>query len=104
MSQQTHNKRWTESDDATLVKYVRVYPHNLHKAFVIVSEELADKGRPRTPSAVQAHWYSVLSKKPTSLCFFTASAKHVSKNRKNGVGVESNLNIWKRLLRIIKGL
>lgn len=102
--QNNHNKRWTSQEDATLLKYVKVYPHNLHKCFLLVSEELTDAGKPRTPAAVQAHWYSVLSKKPNSLCFFTASAKHVSKNRKNGMGQESNPGIWRRLLTVLRSL
>lgn len=104
MSQNNHNKRWTSQEEAVLLKYVKVYPHNLHKCFLLVSEELTDTGKPRTPTAVQAHWYAHLSKQPSALCFFTASQRHVSKNRKNGIGVESNVSIWRKLLRIIKNL
>lgn len=98
------NKKWTAEEDAVLLRYVRNYPHNLHKCFLMVSEHLTDAGTPRSVTGVQAHWYSVLSKKPESLCFFTASAKHVSKNRKNGEGVVSNTSIWRRLLNVIRGL
>jgi hypothetical protein len=98
------NKKWTAEEDAVLLRYVRNYPHNLHKCFLMVSEHLTDAGTPRSVTGVQAHWYSVLSKKPESLCFFTASAKHVSKNRKNGEGVASNTSIWRRLLNVIRGL
>lgn len=98
------NKRWSQEEEKCLLKYVKVYPHNLSKSFLLVSEELYDKGYNRTPTAVQAHWYSSLSKKPEALCFFTASAQHVAKNRKNGIGVESNRNIWRRLLNIIRNL
>jgi len=99
-----NNVRWSTEEDAVLLRYVRNYPHNLHKAFLLVSEQLTDNGTPRTPTGVQAHWYSVLSKKPEALCFFTASAKHVSKNRKNGMGVESTPSIWRRLLNVIRSL
>lgn len=98
------NKKWTAEEDQVLLRYVKSYPHNLHKCFLMVSEQLTDAGYPRTPTGVGAHWYTVLSKKPEALCFFTASAKHVSKNRKNGMGVESNQSIWRRLLNIIRGL
>jgi hypothetical protein len=98
------NKKWTAEEDAVLLRYVRNYPHNLHKCFLMVSEHLTDAGTPRSVTGVQAHWYSVLSKKPESLCFFTASAKHVSKNRKNGECVASNTSIWRRLLNVIRGL
>lgn len=98
------NKKWTAEEDAVLLRYVRNYPHNLHKCFLMVSEHLTDAGTPRSVTGVQAHWYSVLSKKPESFCFFTASAKHVSKNRKNGEGVASNTSIWRRLLNVIRGL
>lgn len=96
--------KWSTEEDEVLLRYVKNYPHNLHKCFFMVAEHLTDNGYPRTPTGVQAHWYTVLSKKPEALCFFTASAKHVSKNRKNGTRVESNYSIWKRLLNIIKGL
>lgn len=99
-----NNVRWSTEEDAVLLRYVRNYPHNLHKAFLLVSEQLTDSGTPRTPTGVQAHWYSVLSKKPEALCFFTASAKHVSRNRKNGMGVESTPSIWRRLLNVIRRL
>lgn len=98
------NRKWTSHEDTLLLRYVRNYPHNLHRCFLLVSEQLTDEGFPRTPTAVQAHWYSVLSKKPDVLCFFTASAKHVSKNRKNGMGTESNASIWRRLLNVIRNL
>jgi hypothetical protein len=53
---------------------------------------------------VSAHWYQSLSKKPEALCFFTASEKHVSRNRKNGAGVESNSSIWRRLVAAIRNI
>lgn len=98
------NHKWSAEEDEVLLRYVRNYPHNLTKCFLMVAEHLTDNGCPRTPTGVSAHWYTVLSKKPDALCFFTASAKHVSKNRKNGMGVESNTSIWRRLLNVIRGL
>ena len=92
-------KKWTQQEDERLLRQVRTFPQNLTKCFLIVSEEIN-----RTPSAVANHWYTVLSKKPDSLSFFTASPVHVSKNRKNGMGVETNTSIWQRLLRIIRNL
>lgn len=98
------NKKWSVEEDEVLLRYVKAYPHNLSKCFLMVSEHLTDNGKVRTPSAVQAHWYTVLSKRPEALCFFTASSKHVSKNRKNGMGVENSPSIWRKLLNIIKKL
>lgn len=92
-------RKWTQEEENRLLRQVRTFPQNLHKCFVIVSEELD-----RTPGAVANHWYTVTSKKSDSLCFFTASEKHISKNRKNGMGNESTPSIWRRLLRIIRGL
>ena len=92
-------KRWTNNEDERLLRQVRAFPQNLHKCFVIVSEEIG-----RTPSAVAGHWYTSLSKKSEALCFFTASPKHVSRNRKNGMGVESNNSIWRRLMQVIRNL
>lgn len=92
-------RKWTQEEENRLLRQVRTFPQNLHKCFVIVSEELD-----RTPGAVANHWYTVASKRADSLCFFTASEKHVSKNRKNGMGNESTPSIWRRLLRIIRGL
>lgn len=97
--EQNHNKRWTMQENQRLLRQVRAFPQNLHKCFVIVSEEIG-----RTEGAVANHWYSSLSKQPEALCFFTASPKHVSKNRKNGMGEESNNSIWRKLLRIIRGI
>ena len=96
---QTKSKRWTASEEARLINQVRVFPQNLHKCFLIVSEETG-----RTPGAVANHWYTVASKKPENMCFFTASEKHVSKNRKNGMGVISTRSIWKKLIAAIKNL
>lgn len=90
-------KRWTPQEDETLLRYVRARPQNLHYVFMMVSEELG-----RTPTAVQAHWYSVLSKKPNNWCFFTASPHHVSRNRKNGEGVPSTSSIWHRLMNVLR--
>ena len=93
------NRIWTSQEDATVVRYVKARPQNLHKCFVMVAEQID-----RTPGAVASHWYTKLSKDPGNLCFFTASTKHVSKNRKNGAGVTTNRSIWRRLLSIIKGI
>ena len=93
------NRRWTIEEDDRLLRQVRAFPQNLHKCFLIISEETG-----RTPLAVANHWYTSLSKKPEALCFFTASPRHVSKNRKNGMGVESNSSIWRRLMAVIRNL
>lgn len=89
-------KKWTAEEDERILQQVRAFPQNLTKCFLIVSEVLD-----RTPGAVANRWYTVVSKKPNATCFFTASPKHISKNRKNGEGVASTMSIWKKLLRII---
>lgn len=94
-----HCKKWTRQEDERLLRQVRVFPQNLHKCFMVVAEELE-----RTEGAVANHWYTKVSKDPANLCFFTASPKHVSKNRKNGIGEKANMSIWRRFLRILKGL
>ena len=93
------SKKWTEEEEQRLIRQVRAFPQNLNKCFLIVSEEIE-----RTPAAVASHWYSVTSKRPEVICFFTASAKHVAKNRKNGEGVPSNPSIWRRLLTVLRSL
>lgn len=98
MSNRT-NRKWTEEEENLLIRQVRAFPQNLNKCFLMVAQNID-----RTPSAVAGHWYTVVSKKPDSTCFFTASSKHVSRNRKNGKGVESNSNIWHRLLNVIRNL
>ena len=92
-----NNRRWSVEEDLRLVKQIRVFPQNLHKCFMIVGEELG-----RSDKAVASHWYTKVSQNPEYMCFFTASPKHVSKNRKNGMGVKSNASIWRRLLNVIK--
>ena len=89
-------KRWSRAEDLRLLRQVQAFPQNLHKCFVMVAEELG-----RTESGVAGRWYGHVSQDPANVCFFTASPKHVSKNRKNGAGEESNNNIWRKLLRII---
>ena len=101
MTQQENrfNKRWTTAEDERLARQVKAFPQNLHKCFLMVAEELG-----RTESAVAGRWYQHVSKNPANVCFFTASPRHVSKNRKNGEGVETNNSIWRRLMNIIRGL
>ena len=91
-----YKKRWTRSEDLRIVRQIQTYPHNLHRAFLMVAEELG-----RTESGVAGRWYTKVSKDPANVCFFTASPKHISKNRKNGIGEESNNSIWRRLMAII---
>ena len=92
-------RKWTSEEDQKLLRYVKARPQNLHYCFAMVADEIG-----RTEGAVANHWYTVVSKRPESLCFFTASPHHVSKNRKNGMGVSSNGNIWRRLMAVIRNL
>lgn len=93
------SEKWTQQEENRLVQHVKLRPQNLKKCFIAVAEEID-----RTPTAVQAHWYAVTSKKPENLCFFTASQRHVSRNRKNGEGVQSNGNIWRRLMAVLRNI
>lgn len=93
------NRKWTAEEEDRLLQQVRAFPQNLHKCFSIVAEVID-----RSPQAVASHWYTVVSKRKDTVCFFTASPKHVSRNRKNGTGVESSRSIWQRLLSVIKNL
>ena len=95
----TTNRKWTDAEEQRLVRQVRAFPQNLKKCFIIVSEEID-----RSPGAVANHWYTVTSKKSENLSFFTASQQHIAPNRKNGMGVESNMGIWRRLVRIIRSM
>lgn len=92
-----YNKRWTRSEDLRLIRQVQAFPQNLHKCFVIVAEELG-----RTESGVAGRWYTKVSQDPANTCFFTASPKHISENRKNGMERESSRSIWHRLMEIIR--
>lgn len=92
-------RKWTEEEENRLIQQVRIFPQNLTRCFLIVSEVIG-----RSPKAVSLHWYSVVSKRPDITCFFTASPKHIAKNRKNSSGVESCRNIWQHLLAIIRNL
>lgn len=89
-------KKWSNEEDALLVRQVRAFPQNLSRCFLLVAESTG-----RSQKAVQAHWYTKVSKKPENMCFFTASPKHVSKNRKNGMGIATSESLWRRLLRVI---
>ena len=92
-------KKWNNNEEQLLLRTIRSFPQNLHKCFVLVAEQTG-----RTEKGVQAHWYTHTSKQPDAMCFFTASPKHVSKNRKNGMGVESNGSIWRRLMAVIRSI
>ena len=93
------SKRWTEEEEQRLIMQVTVFPQNLNRCFVIVSEVIG-----RSSSAVAAHWYAVTSKRPDVKCFFTASSKHIALNRKNGEGIPSTESIWRKLLRVVNRL
>lgn len=93
------NRKWTAEEENRLLQQVKAFPQNLTRCFLIVSESIG-----RSPQAVANHWYTVVSKKPDSTCFFTASPKTVSRNRKNDEGVESTRSIWQRLISIIHNL
>lgn len=90
-------RRWTAEEDALLSRHIDANVTNLKACFLIVAELTG-----RTPGAVSAHWYSVLSKK--DMHFACISKSHVAKNRKNGPGVASPLSIWQRIVTILERL
>ena len=92
-------KRWTDEEDQLLLRQIDAFPHNLNKCFLMVSQQID-----RSPGAVAAHWYSVLSKRDDIWKFVTLSAHHCSRNRKNGVGIESSVSVWNRIVKIVKTL
>ena len=92
-------RSWTQEEEARLLRQVKAFPQNLNRGFNIVADEIG-----RTPGAVANHWYTKLSKDPDVMCFFTASPVHVSRNRKNGIGTQSNASIWRRLLDVIRSI
>ena len=92
-------RKWTEEEDDFLLQQVKNYPQNLSKCFLIVAQNID-----RSTNAVANHWYRSVSKRPDVTCFFTASSRHLSKNRKNGAGVEINRSIWQRFMQIIRNL
>ena len=51
------NKKWTEAEESRLREQVRLFPQNLSKCFLIVSEVTG-----RTQSAVANRWYNKVSK------------------------------------------
>jgi hypothetical protein len=90
-------KKWSQSEDDILMRQVKAYPQNLAKCFLMVAQQTK-----RSKGAVASRWYTKVSKDPKNVAFFTASSKHVSKNRKNGAGVASNYSIWRKLLSVLK--
>ena len=89
-------KRWTPEEDRRLLQQIRVFPQNLHKCFLIVSEVTE-----RTPGACANRWYTKLSKDPANAVFLTVSSRHKVMNRKNGKGVRSSRSVFQRILRIL---
>lgn len=92
-------RKWTEEEDDYLLQQVKAMPQNLTQCFIAVSRNID-----RSPNAVANHWYQVVSKRPDVTCFFTASSHHLSRNRKNGAGVQINRSIWQRLMQVIRNL
>lgn len=95
----TNYRRWSHEEDAVLLRYVRAHPQNLRKCFLCVAEQIG-----RSEGAVANRWYTVVSKDTNNTCFFTAGIHHVSRNRKNGEGIRTTSNIWRRLMNIIKNI
>ena len=90
-------KRWTPEEDRRLLQQIRVFPQNLHKCFLIVSEVTG-----RTPGACANRWYTKLSKDPANAVFLTVSSRHKVMNRKNGKGVRSTPGLFQRILKLLK--
>lgn len=90
-------KRWTREEDERLFRQIKAFPQNMHKCFLLVSEEIG-----RTPGACGYRWYNHLSKMPEYKALITISSNHISVNRKNGMGERSSENIWRRVLRVLR--
>lgn len=90
-------KRWTEEEDKRLLQQIRVFPQNLNKCFLIVSEVIG-----RSPGACANRWYTKLSKDPANAVFLTVSSRHKIMNRKNGKGVRSTPSLFQRILKLLK--
>lgn len=92
-------RKWTEEENQILIRYIKPRINNLHACFMLVSEQIN-----RTPCAIAAHWYSVLSKRPDVQVLVTASENSVQINRKNGKGIPSTPSIWRRILAVLRTL
>lgn len=93
-------KRWTDQEDQILLDTLRVYGHKGNAyCFIAVAETIG-----RSKSAVQAHWYTVLSKRKDVWIGSYITETFVTKNRKNGAGVAPAKGMWKRILKTLKTL
>lgn len=90
-------RRWTAEEDARLMQQIRVFPQNLKRCFMTVSEVID-----RTPTACASRWYTVLSKDPANAAFLTVSSRHKILNRKNGEGTECSPTLFQRILRLLR--
>ena len=93
-------RKWTKGENDLLVRQVRAFPGNLSKCFLMVAESTG-----RSPKAVMAHWYKVVSKDPnTEVCYGFLTQREFAKNRKglpkNG-GMPHSTNIFKRILKVL---
>lgn len=91
--------RWTDAEDQIVFNEIKNSPFNLSKCFIIAGAKIN-----RTPLAVEMRWYTSISKNPQYKGFFTVSSKHLSMNRKNGMGVSIDKSLWQRLLDVIKNV
>lgn len=92
-------RRWSHEEDLLLVKEIKNNPYNLKMCFLAVAAKTG-----RSESGVAARWYTAVSKDSQYWCFFTASPKHVSRNRKNGAGTPSNESVWRKMLLAISSI
>ena len=91
------NRKWSDYEDSVVMRYVQNNSQKLSKCFSMVSEHLTDEGNPRTPTAVQAHWYSVLAKKHEALCLMSTTASIEKPSTKE----KERISLWKKLLSFI---
>lgn len=86
-------KRYTTEEEQVILKYVRLNPSNLQKAFSIAAEELG-----RTTTGVSARYYMKLKK--SEVAFALLSSEGVSINTKSGDNQKPS-KLWKL---IVKGI
>lgn len=86
-------KRWTTEEEKVIMKYVRLNPSNLTKAFKLAELELD-----RTYTSIVSRYYMNIKK--SEVLFTLVSKEVVTVNSKNG-NLQKSSNIWNLISRSI---
>lgn len=90
-------KKWTKEEERVILDQVTRNAGNIRKGLAKAAELTG-----RTLGAVIYHWYSVMQKQNTTVCFATVGHKTKLLNRKIGSPTPTKLSWWRKILSLLK--